>query len=69
MNGWGRPPGFPKRGPRPFAFSPMPAEFAPWRPICPASVCITIVGFPGWVIRRMTTVEPVCASQSQFCPQ
>jgi hypothetical protein len=59
----------PKRAPSPFAFSAIPAEFAPWRPICPASVCITIVGLPGCWILSITTVSRIADRQSQFWPQ
>src|SRR5438094_4259150 len=48
--GCGTPMPLPQRVPSPFAFSAMPAEFAPWRPTWPASVCMTIVGFPGCVL-------------------
>jgi hypothetical protein len=59
----------PKRAPSPFALSPRPAEFAPRRPTCPASVCITIVGDGGCSIRSITTVSRVPARQSQVWPQ
>ena len=69
MYGCGIPSREPKRAPSPFALRPRPAEFAPRRPNCPASVCITIVGDGGCSIRSITTVSRVPARQSQVWPQ
>ncbi len=65
---WGSPIRSSNRPPRPLALKAMPAELAPWRPICPASTCMIRVGLGGWTIRIMTTVSETPARQSQFCP-
>ena len=69
MYGDGTPTPKPNGASSPFAFSPIPAELAPCRPSCPASTCITIVGFGSCFTRSITTDSFVPTRQSQFWPQ